>query len=221
MRIRKNGKVINLTESDLRRIVKRVIHEQDDDRGTTSKDTHGTAMKVMGAFAKAGKENKEAAIKKIDEGIKLTDKILFDLISLHNREETNINKVRYIQKLYEKYKDVYDKYEREGFNEDTLDEIGSLWFSSEFDNLIKFIRDLLKVGKPNDNRDVSRFMTLMKNIGSPIRDSFKKLQKMSENGIQGDLDTVPIISRKLPLPGFTDFINNPPEFIKLKGTDKV
>lgn len=28
MRIRKNGKVINLTESDLRRIVKRVISEQ-------------------------------------------------------------------------------------------------------------------------------------------------------------------------------------------------
>jgi len=33
MRIRKNGKVINLTELDLRRIVKRVINEQDDDTG--------------------------------------------------------------------------------------------------------------------------------------------------------------------------------------------
>lgn len=33
MKIRKNGKVINLSESDLRRIVKRVISEQDDKTG--------------------------------------------------------------------------------------------------------------------------------------------------------------------------------------------
>ena len=31
MRIRKNGRVVNLTESDLRRITKRVISEQEDD----------------------------------------------------------------------------------------------------------------------------------------------------------------------------------------------
>ena len=217
MKIRKNGKVVNLTESDLQRIVKRVLREQDDDSGTTSKDTPGTAMKVMGAFAKAGKGNKEAAIKKIDEGIKLTDKILFDLIRLHQREQTDQNKLTYIDKYYRDYKDAYDTYEREGFNEDTLEKIGSLWFSSKHSVLVKFIRELLMVGKPN-NRDASRFMTLMKGIGSAIRNSFKELEK---NGIQGDLDIIPIISRKLPLPGFTDFINNPPEFMKLKGTDKV
>jgi len=33
MKIRKNGTVVNLTESDLRRIVKRVLNEQDDPYG--------------------------------------------------------------------------------------------------------------------------------------------------------------------------------------------
>jgi hypothetical protein len=39
MRIRKNGKVVNLTESDLRRIVKRLLYEQGETEEETEEET--------------------------------------------------------------------------------------------------------------------------------------------------------------------------------------
>jgi hypothetical protein len=57
MKIKKNGKVINLTEGDLKKIVKKVLNEQDQE--SDGVETKGTAMKVLKSFGKViGDEEK-------------------------------------------------------------------------------------------------------------------------------------------------------------------
>ena len=64
MKIKKNGKVINLTESDLRRIVKKVIKEQDEApvADATKQNKPETNKPIKPSFKK---------IKKAKTGIKL------------------------------------------------------------------------------------------------------------------------------------------------------
>jgi len=58
MRIRKNGTVVNLTESDLQRIVKRTLNEQISDLPTCKKVMGDLAMEELGKKQNKGKGDK-------------------------------------------------------------------------------------------------------------------------------------------------------------------
>ena len=51
MKIRKNGRVVNLTESDLRRITKRFLIEQDDQKSGTEEEMFGLPVSKIDRVA--------------------------------------------------------------------------------------------------------------------------------------------------------------------------
>ncbi len=56
MKIKKNGKIVNLTETDLRRIVKRTLNEQD----SVAPSSLPSCKKVMGDLAKEDLDKKNS-----------------------------------------------------------------------------------------------------------------------------------------------------------------
>ena len=114
MKINKNGKTINLTESDLKRIVKRVLTEE----GGDDPDTESKASSLGGGLSmfkgvsdvmksKVGKRRKEMV-----PLIKSTDDLLMSLIDFHDKYQEKETIKSYFQKFKTKARDEYDNFYR-------------------------------------------------------------------------------------------------------------
>ena len=111
------GRIVKLTESDLKRIVKRVLQEQDDDggdnRGTESKNPGlGGALGMFDAMKDAGKMKVEKRKKDMISTIKKSEDVLMKLLDLHNEYQTKDNIKNYFEKFKDESIDAYEDFYR-------------------------------------------------------------------------------------------------------------
>lgn len=153
MRIKKNGKIINLTESDLKRIVKKVLNEGNEDIYTLMSSGNATPEEIAETMKGAiGFNNDEAVMQAAISAIK--DMGVFKSVSNILGQDV----VNWLIKEYSTNKDDYktDKYGNNKFPTiyDHLDELGVI---TDLDNnnrasLSSVIQDPMwvKTNQPGD-----------------------------------------------------------------------
>ena len=200
MKIKKNGKTINLTESDLKIIVKRVLTEE----GGDDPDTESKASSLGGGLSmfkgvsdvmksKVGKRREEMV-----PLIKSTDDLLMSLIDFHDKHQEKENIKSYFQKFKKEARDEYDNFYR---NPD-LTKFQNPWLSNEISSLLK--REITKL------YDNTQSIRLKNRVWSLLGDCIKDV-KQSMFGLMNGKDIESLhISHKWDEEINTFIAENPP-----------
>lgn len=172
------GRIVRLTESDLKKIVKRVLQEQGDggdNRGTESKNPGlGGVLGMFDAMKDAGKMKVEKRKKDMISTIKKSEDVLMKLLDLHNEYQTKDNIKDYFERFKDKSIDTYEDFYR---NPD-ISEFGYVdpFMKSDINKLIREIAKLYETGQQSTNI-ARRFYKIASDYVKDIKDGMKDIRR--------------------------------------------
>ena len=138
-------KVIKLTESDLQRIVKRVIKEEGEP--TEDSGSLGGALGAFNAMTKMGKMKVEERLKEIKKIVKISESFFNTILNLHNLNSKNNGAINYFKRFGDEAQNEFSSFEREP----NMEEFKNPILSSTFTKLIREISNLYKEKYKNTN----------------------------------------------------------------------
>lgn len=177
-------KTIKLKESDIKRIVKRVIKEEGEP--TEDSGSLGGALGMFDAMGKLGKKKNEDRLKEITKAVKISEDIFNTILNLHNSNSKNKSAISYFQRFGDKSQDGY----RDFHSEPNIEKFVNPILSSVFTKLIKEISNLYaeKYKNTNDRMAANLFFKEINKLRGAIKESMDKIR----NG--EDLKRLPIFN---------------------------
>jgi len=177
-------RIVKLTESDLKKIVKRVLQEDND--GGDNPDTEsknpglGGALGMFDAMKDAGKMKVEKRKKDMISTIKKSEDVLMKWLDLHNEYQTKDNIKDYFERFKDKSIDAYEDFYR---NPD-ISKFGYVdpFRKSDINKLIREIAKLYETGRQSTNI-ARRFYKIASDYVKDINDGISKInrgEKMEE-----------------------------------------
>tara|TARA_Y100001937_G_scaffold122797_1_gene184568 strand:- start:1420 stop:2013 length:594 start_codon:yes stop_codon:yes gene_type:complete len=174
-------KVIKLTESDLQRIVKRVIKEEGEP--TEDSGSLGGALGAFNAVTKMGKMKVEERLKEIKKIVKISESFFNTILNLHNLNSKNNGAINYFKRFGNEAQNEFSSFEREP----NMEKFKNPILSSTFTKLIREISNLYKEKYKNTNNrgaasffwnESTKIVEDIKDALSAIKDGKKNLKQL-------------------------------------------